>query len=156
MMVSPSRLAQRPQWMSTLAQSSLDHLEIRLEGLGELPPHQLLRPPEIGLVTVQGRAGGTGQRFVLGEVPMTRCVIRILDRSGAATTGFGYVQGRHKRQAELAAVCDGLLQWQDWHERVMGAVIEPLAAAIEAHRHQRWQTTAATQVEFFTLERGRS
>lgn len=142
--------------MSILAQSTADQVESRVMALGDLPVYHKVRGPEIGLVTVQGRAGGTGQRFVLGEVPMTRCVIRLSDPGYQKTTGFGYIQGRQKQQAEWAAVCDGLLQLPEWQERVMTQVIEPLAELMEACRRQQWQTTAATQVEFFNLVPERS
>ncbi len=150
-MVSASASSARARWLSILAQSAADQVESRVRVLDDLPIYQRVRGPEIGLVTVQGRAGGTGQRFVLGEVPMTRCVICISDPGYPKTTGFGYIQGRQKRQAEWAAVCDGLLQLPEWQERVITQVIEPLSELIEARRRQQWQTTAATQVEFFNL-----
>lgn len=146
----------RSWWMSTLAQSSQERLESQVLALGPLPPYELIRPPEIGLATVQGRAGGTGQRFVLGEVSISRCVLHIRDHDGQESTGFGYVQGRLKRQAELVALCDGLLQLTRWQERLVLEVVDPLFHELEQRRRERWQQTAATKVEFFTLVREQS
>ena len=36
-----------------------------------------IRPPEIGSIMVQGRAGGTGDPFNLGEVSVTRCTLKV-------------------------------------------------------------------------------
>lgn len=135
--------------MATLAKASLEQLEQQVAALGSLPSYRFLREPEIGLTMVRGRAGGTGQVFNLGEMTMTRCVVVVED-----VTGFGYVGGRSPRHAELAAVCDALLQLQKWHEAVTTTVLTPLAEA--AHRQQDTQQrqTAATKVNFFTLLRG--
>lgn len=70
---TPAR-SERQQWMATLGKSRLDDLEERLNRLS-LPDYSMLRSPEIGLVMVRGRAGGTGQPFNLGEMTVTRCVV---------------------------------------------------------------------------------
>ncbi|MBD2464137.1 phosphonate C-P lyase system protein PhnG [Oscillatoria sp. FACHB-1407] len=162
----PSQIRQRQSWMSTLAKASLDHLERQVKQLGELPTYELLRVPEIGLAMVQGRAGGTGQPFYLGEMTLTRCVVRLqLQADEEAITpegellciaGFGYVAGRSHRHAELAAVCDALLQHPIWHDAVRSTVIEPLQQeAQRRHEHQQRQVEA-TRVNFFTMLRGES
>ena len=56
--------------MSVLALASADELQARWAALGARPPYRRLRGPEVGLVMVRGRAGGTGGRFNLG----THCV----------------------------------------------------------------------------------
>ena len=90
--------------MAILAKSSVVDIERCIKTL-EFPEYTFLRQPEIALTMVRGRAGGTGEAFNLGEITITRCVIKI-----GEITGFGYVGGRSKRHAELAAICDGLLQ----------------------------------------------
>ena len=138
----------RQQWMATLAQSSLDDLEERLTGL-ELPDYSLLRSPEIGLVMVRGRAGGTGQSFNLGEMTMTRCVVQMSGPDGEIS-GFGYVAGRSRRHAELAAIGDALMQHPSWQERVQEETIVPLQAIAKQRRTQQKEQTASTRVNFFT------
>lgn len=111
--------------------------------LPELPPHDLLRAPEIGAVMLRGRMGGTGAPFNLGEMTVTRASVRL----GDGATGHGYVQGRDKGHALRAAILDA-----------MGAGAEPilatLAAEEAARRATRTARAAATRVEFFTLVRG--
>lgn len=139
----------RQTWMAILAKSSVTDIEQRINTLGELPKYSFLRQPEIGLTMVRGKAGGTGEMFNLGEMTITRCVVNIEN-----TTGFGYVGGRSKRHAELAAVCDGLLQQEKWLEMVRDRVIQPLEAKLIEDREKQQRQTEATKVEFFTMLRG--
>lgn len=148
-------LVSRQQWLSTLAKSSLGRLEELVGLLGELPHYQFLRAPEIGLTMVQGRAGGTGQAFYVGEITLTRCVVQLSTPANqAAIAGFGYVAGRSHRHAELAAVCDALLQHPDWHDAVQTTVIEPLTIANQQQREHHERQVESTRVNFFTLVRG--
>ena len=143
------KLTERQAWMEILAKSSVTDIEQQMKTLGKLPSYSFLRQPEIGLTMVRGRAGGTGEVFNLGEMTITRCVIKILN-----TTGFGYVGGRSKRHAELAAVCDGLLQQEKWQKIVNTQVIQPLATIIQQKKDKQQRQTEATKVEFFTMLRG--
>lgn len=142
----------RQTWMALLArapQQLLDH------ALGEKAdnPHQWLRRPETGLMMVQGRVGGTGERFNLGEVTVTRCALRL---SGAATdtpVGVSYVLGRNHRQAQLAAVADALLQDPAQLAALDASLLTPLREHLQqqqAERHARAQTT---KVDFLTVAR---
>ena len=139
----------RQAWMAILAKSSLVDLEQQVKTLGKLPKYIFLRQSEIGLAMVRGRAGGTGEAFNLGEMTVTRCVIKMED-----VKGFGYVGGRSKRHAELAAVCDGLLQQNQWCDRVQESVIQPLQTKLSDRQQKQQSQTEATKVEFFTMLRG--
>jgi alpha-D-ribose 1-methylphosphonate 5-triphosphate synthase subunit PhnG len=98
----------------------------------------------------RGRAGGTGQRFNLGEITVTRCSVRTAD----GQIGHGYVSGRDKRRAELVASFDALLQAPRRHADLMARVVEPLAR-VQAHASAATAAkAAATRVEFFTMVRG--
>ncbi|MCC0177094.1 phosphonate C-P lyase system protein PhnG [Waterburya agarophytonicola K14] len=145
--MSPSTA--RQTWMAILAKSSPVDLEQQVQTLGKLPKYTFLRQSEIGLAMVRGRAGGTGEAFNLGEMTVTRCVIKMED-----IKGFGYVGGRSKRHAELAAVCDGLLQQKEWYKRVQELVIQPLQAKLSDRQQKQQRQTEATKVEFFTMLRG--
>ena len=140
---------ERQAWMKILAKSSVVDLERQVQTLGKLPEYSFLRSPEIGLTMVRGRAGGKGKVFNLGEMTITRCVVKILD-----TIGFGYVGGRSKRHAELAAVCDGLLQQNEWSFTVQNRVIQPLQTIIQQKQEKQQRQTETTKVEFFTMLRG--
>ena len=155
-------VAERQRWMGILAKALPAELEKCVARLGELPAYGFLRSPEIGLAMVRGKAGGVGDAFNLGEITLTRCVVQLnqSDRLAKAEAkeeglaGFGYVAGRSHRHAELAALCDALLQQAQWHGPVMLAVINPLQASLQAAIAQQQQQTASTQVEFFTMLRG--
>ena len=110
----------------------------------------LLRQAEIGLVMARGRAGGTGQRFNLGEITVTRCAVRSAD----GHVGHGYVAGRDKRKAELVASFDALLQAPERRAALLARVVEPLAAVQASQRASQARKAAATRVDFFTLVRG--
>ncbi|MDJ0594807.1 MAG: phosphonate C-P lyase system protein PhnG [Pleurocapsa sp. MO_226.B13] len=139
----------RQAWMAILAKSSVTDIEQQMKTLGELPEYSFLRQPEIGLTMVRGKAGGTGEVFNLGEMTITRCVVNTEN-----TTGFGYVGGRSKRHAELAAVCDSLLQQEKWFEVVNQQVIQPLQKKLSDRIEKKQRQTEATKVEFFTMLRG--
>ena len=86
----------RQRWMAVLARASREELETILGMLPPQPAWQWLRRPETGLAMLQGRAGGSGERFNLGEASITRCTLR----TAAARTGVACVLGRDHRQAE--------------------------------------------------------
>ena len=140
----------RRRWMAVLAQASPDELEGRWRDVTARPPHRMLRPPETGLVMVRGRAGGTGARFNVGEMTVTRCAVEL---EGGAV-GVAYIRGRDRRHAELAAVLDGLLQDPARREDLEHSVVAPLAAAQTARRRAAAERVAPSRVEFFTLVRG--
>jgi alpha-D-ribose 1-methylphosphonate 5-triphosphate synthase subunit PhnG len=142
----------RQRWMSVLAKSPPDTLENTWQNLPTKPAYRFLRPPETGLVMVRARAGGSGMRFNLGEMSMTRCVIQ-LDDGGA---GYSYIAGRSHRHAELAAVFDGLLQSPSQLSETLSAMVDSLEQAQHERQRQRAAKAAATKVDFFTLVRGHS
>src|SRR5687767_143322 len=92
----PGKPLTRAHWMALLARAPIDLLEPALREHAAVPS-RWLRAPETGLMMVQGRAGGTGERFNLGEVTVTRCALRVQADAtdGAdATVGVAYVLGR--------------------------------------------------------------
>ncbi len=140
----------RRRWMSVLAKAESDELETVWTELGRVPDYRVLRGPEVGLVMVRGRAGGTGARFNLGEMTVTRCTVELAD----GAVGHAYVRGRRRRHAEIAAVVDALLQDPTVRARVGERVVERLAAEQAARRRTAEARSAATRVDFLTLVRG--
>ena len=114
----------RQRWMRVLAHSQPAALAARMNALSLAPGYDLLRAPEIGLVQIQARMGGTGERFFAGDSTLTRAAIRL--HSG--TLGYGYVLGRDKAHAERCAVIDALLQEQPYFQTLMETLIAPLEA----------------------------
>ncbi|WP_027695944.1 phosphonate C-P lyase system protein PhnG [Vibrio litoralis] len=142
--------SQRQQWMSALATADFEQLSELWKSQSFTPNYQLIRAPEIGLAQVQARMGGTGNRFNVTDVTVTRCVVKL--ESG--DLGYSYLSGRNKPHAELAAVIDGLMQSETYQQELMMSVIEPLQTT-RAQKHQlRQQQVAISKVDFFTLVRG--
>lgn len=138
---------QRQEWMGLVARAPADRLAALMPA--PLPPHDVLRAPEVGAVMVRGRTGATGAPFNLGEMTVTRCSLRL----GSGAVGHAWVQGRDKQHAQRAAVIDALMQGPE-AAAIRGAVLDPLAAEEAARRSLRAAKAAATKVEFFTLVRG--
>ena len=136
--------------MGVLARASAAELEHLWHGHGSDDATTTLRPPEIGLVMLRGRAGGTGPRFNLGEMTVTRCAVT----GPGGVIGHAYVRGRDLRHADLAARFDALLQDPARRPVLLAAVVEPLAAGQAAARSAVAGKAAATRVEFFTMVRG--
>ena len=140
--------AQRARWMGLLARAPLPMLQAWASRRAA-EAFAWLREPETGLAMVRARAGGTGDKFNLGEMTVTRCVLRL--KSG--TVGVAYVAGRSRRKAELAALADALLQEPAAGEIVREELIEPLRMRLEAEAARMQRKAQATRVEFFTLAR---
>lgn len=148
-----SRPPSRAQWMAVLARAPLSMLEPALGEHARRAP-QWLRAPETGLMMVQGRAGGTGERFNLGEVTVTRCALRLhgVAHEGAAV-GVAYVLGRSHRQAQLAAVADALLQDPAQQEALDAQLLAPVRRHLARERAERHARAQGSKVEFFTVAR---
>jgi alpha-D-ribose 1-methylphosphonate 5-triphosphate synthase subunit PhnG len=140
----------RRRWMSVLAQAPVSEVEAHWRAVANPPAYRMLRWPETGLVMVRGRAGGTGTRFNVGEMTVTRCAVQL---EGGAV-GLAYVRGRDRRHAELAALFDALLQDPARRDALERAVVTPLAGAQAARRLAAAERVAPSRVEFFTMVRG--
>lgn len=134
--------------MAVLARAPAEDIAARIDAAGGLAPHTRLRGPEVGLVMVRGRAGGSGAKFNLGEMTVTRCTVR--DAQGRI--GHAYVAGREPRRAELAAALDAALQDDARRAALLDAVVAPLAAAQAASRATVARKAAATKVDFFAMQ----
>jgi alpha-D-ribose 1-methylphosphonate 5-triphosphate synthase subunit PhnG len=162
---APNQQFARADWLALLARAPLGLLQ---SSLGTWPQQGLhwLRRPETGLMMVQARAGGTGERFNVGEVTVTRCALRLQTTStalqpstqpagqqGPQTAGVAWVLGRDARRCTLAAVADAMLQDPAHHERLCAELLQPTALHLRALAAQRQARAQSTQVNFFTLAR---
>ena len=116
--------ATRQRWMRVLAHSQPAALAARMNALSLTPDYDTLRAPEIGLVQIQARMGGTGERFFAGDATLTRAVI------------------------------DALLQEQPYFQTLMETLITPLEADRSARLAARQAEVNTSRVDFFTLVRG--
>jgi alpha-D-ribose 1-methylphosphonate 5-triphosphate synthase subunit PhnG len=144
------RRAQRRAAMAVLAQAPADDIAQALSLVSDNVNFTELRPAEIGLVMLRGRIGGDGAPFNIGEASVTRASVRLT----SGETGFGYVLGRDRRKAGLAALCDALWQADGYRDRVEQHVLAPLRRSQHESRSTARAQTAATRVDFFTLARG--
>ena len=140
---------ERKAWMGLLARAPEGRVSALLAELDEPIEVTYLRKPEIGGVMVQGRAGGTGAPFNLGEMTVTRCALKL----SCGTVGHGHVQGRAKDDAKSAAIVDALMQTAR-AEAARRTVLTPLQNEEDARRATRAAKAAATKVDFFTMVRG--
>jgi alpha-D-ribose 1-methylphosphonate 5-triphosphate synthase subunit PhnG len=141
--------AQRKAAMAVLAHSDAAMISGRLEAIA-LPAHEDLREPENGLVMVRGRIGGDGAPFNLGEATVSRAAVRL----ATGEVGFGYTLGRDSAKARMIALCDAMVQSDQFAGTIEMQVIAPLRAAIIAERNRKAAEAAATRVDFYTLVRG--
>ncbi len=118
------------------------------------PDVEYLRGPEPGLVMVQGRIGGSGDRFNLGEATVTRATALL--RGGglsAECVGTSYALGSDTEHAGLAAIFDALLTSPEHRERVLAEVIEPLEREQAARDAAVQADVRSTVVDFLTVAR---
>jgi alpha-D-ribose 1-methylphosphonate 5-triphosphate synthase subunit PhnG len=144
-----STQARRKAAMAVLAHSAAADIAGHLEAIA-LPAHENLRGAENGLVMVRGRIGGDGAPFNLGEATVSRAAVRL----ATGEVGFGYTLGRDREKARMIALCDALVQSDDFAGLVEAKVLAPLRAAIASRQRAKAAETAATRVDFYTLVRG--
>jgi alpha-D-ribose 1-methylphosphonate 5-triphosphate synthase subunit PhnG len=135
--------------MAIYAEAAVEELRSGLEAIGEWD-YTGVRKPETGLVMIQGRIGGNGAPFNLGEVTVTRAAVR----TASGDVGFSYILGRDHEKARLAALCDALWQNPAARGAVETQVLAPIRARLARERKEAAARTAATRVDFFTLVRG--
>lgn len=141
--------ARRKAVMAVLAHSAMADIAGHLAMIA-LPDHEDLREPENGLVMVRGRVGGDGAPFNLGEATVSRAAVRL----STGEVGFGYTLGRDREKARLIALCDAMVQSNEFDAVIEAQVVAPLRAAMIEKRTRRAAEAAATRVDFYTLVRG--
>jgi alpha-D-ribose 1-methylphosphonate 5-triphosphate synthase subunit PhnG len=94
--------------------------------------------------------GGTGNPFNMGDITMTRAVIKL----DSGEMGHAYLKGRNKEHAQLAALLDALLQTQTYNTPLLEHVIQPLQRLMSQAANERAEEIATSKVDFFTLVRG--
>lgn len=139
----------RARWLALLARATRDELDGAIARCAGAPGFVWLRAPQTGLVLVQGRVGGCGNRFNLGEATVTRCTLRQPD----GVVGTGYVLGRDAERAERVARLDALMQMPVYHDTLAAGPLRAIAQRLAAAAAQHEADAAASRVEFFTMAR---
>lgn len=149
----PEFTSKRKDWMALLARAPQNLLENRIGQYEVSHSIKWLRRPETGLMMVQGRVGGSGERFNFGEITVTRCALRIGDIEENSPLGISYVMGRNHRQAQLAAMADALLQNFSLHADLESNLLKPIRQILQEKYLQTQKETQTTKVDFFTVAR---
>jgi alpha-D-ribose 1-methylphosphonate 5-triphosphate synthase subunit PhnG len=149
--------SQRQAWLALLARAPMPMID---EVIGSQSlPIQWLRKPETGLMMVQGRIGGSGERFNVGEVTVTRCALRITHLSTTSggndnpCVGISYILGRSHKHARLAAIADALLQDPMQHDAIESTLLVPLREHLQTLQSRRQEKAQSTKVDFLTVAR---
>jgi alpha-D-ribose 1-methylphosphonate 5-triphosphate synthase subunit PhnG len=140
----------RRRWLAALAGADRGQLEQARCACEPLEEPIVLRAPEIGMVMLRARVGGSGGAFNFAEATATRCALQFAD----GRIGIGVVLGRDTRKAELVALLDGALQDPARQQALWRVAVEPLLLERQAAHAQRSRAAAASRVEFYTLVRG--
>jgi alpha-D-ribose 1-methylphosphonate 5-triphosphate synthase subunit PhnG len=136
--------------MAVCCRATEPELAAALAALAPLPTLTDLRPPEAGLIMLRGKIGGDGQPFNVGEATVARACVIV----EGGPIGVGYTLGRSLAKARNMAIIDALGQMPDWRQRIDDAVVRPISERAQAHQDVSQSQTAATRVNFFTLQRG--
>lgn len=144
--------SERQDWMALLSRAPQEILEKSVGTYLQSRP-QWLRQPEIGLMMVQGRVGGSGERFNLGEITVTRCALRLKDTTQSDHVGVSYVLGRNYQRAKLAAIADALLQDPVQRNHLEVSLLKPVREHLEQIEQIRSQKAHTTKVDFLTVAR---
>lgn len=140
----------RRRWMTVLAEADTEDLQTFWDRYDNKPEYTLVQGPETGLILVQARVGGSGGRFYVGEVTITRCTVTLAN----GTVGTAMILGRRPRHAEIAAVLDAQLQDPRKRPHIMESFVDPLARRRQEAERREASRVAATRVEFLTMTRG--
>ncbi|MGJ8647238.1 MAG: phosphonate C-P lyase system protein PhnG [Marinomonas colpomeniae] len=140
----------RQHWMSVMAKSSPEALIALSDNYVNQHTFETIRAAEVGLTQVRGRMGGTGSQFNVGDMTITRCVVR----SPEGHYGHSYIMGRNKDHATRAATLDAMLQDPTRQSIMIEKIIQPLTKDLAVKTAEKADTVAQTKVNFFTLVRG--
>lgn len=143
----PSR---RQNLMRLLALAEPSHVETLYNEFADRPDWHFVRRPETGLVMVQGRIGGGGAPFNVGEMSVSRASVRL----EGGEVGHAYIKGRNHRHTAIAAFFDALFQAAPYKSRLDAEIVAPLTRALAERDERQDRQAAATKVDFFTMARG--
>ena len=139
---APEAENNRKNWMALLAQADAVDLEEAREQLDDNVCFTLKTPPETGFFMVQGKKDGSGSRFSLGEVTVSKCILEV----NGAWQGAAWVMGSNLRHATLAALFDGLLQDPGYHDRIKTGLLNQLQEKEKIRDDQLNQAARASRM----------
>ena len=138
----------RPEWISIFSKTSEDLLKNSLDHINFKENYDVLLGPEIGSIMIQGRAGGTGDKFNLGEATLTKCIVKFQEK-----TGYSYHLGRNLIKSEYGAILDALMQIESYNSKLLMYVKE-FQEEIQKEKTKIIAGSSESKVDFFTMVRG--
>lgn len=140
----------RKAWIAVLNRADVNDLVSAKQGLKTKVDYEFIVRPETGMIMGQAKADGNGARFNLGEITVSRCVLKLKENC----LGVSCILGSDLVHAELAAYFDGLLQLPEYQDPLFETLIDPLKAKLEVQDLQKAEEAKKTKVEFFTMKKG--
>lgn len=148
--IETTDISRRQNWIWLLSNADATDLSTEFRALESAVSWHCITGPETGLLMVQARADGTGGRFFMGEVSVTKCVVEI----DGKYMGYGMITGSDHDHARLAALFDGLLQHPAYHDALENGLLARLSEKRKKAARDLESCVAETRVNFFTLKRG--
>ncbi len=139
---APETGSNRQNWMALLAQADPADLEAARKQLDDNFSFTLITAPETGLFMIQGKKDGSGSRFNLGEVTVSKCILEV----NGTWQGAAWVMGSDLRHAKLAALFDGLLQDPGYHDRIKTELLNQLLVKEKIRDDQLNQAARASRM----------
>lgn len=137
----------RQEWLGVLVRVPADTVIEAASGFSfEISE---LKAPEVGMLMTDARVHASGSRFHLGEVTLTRCVLK----DDLGHLGYGQILGRNAHQATAIARFDLALQREDAAHQAE-AFLETWRQEIEDLDAMQSERVDETRVNFFTMVRG--
>ena len=138
----------RPEWISIFSKTNESLLKNSLDHINFKENYDVLLGPEIGSIMIQGRAGGSGDKFNLGEATLTKCIVKFQEK-----TGYSYHLGRNLIKSEYGAILDALMQIESYHSKLLMYVKE-FQEEIQKEKTKIIAGSSESKVDFFTMVRG--
>lgn len=138
----------RPEWISIFSKTNESLLKNSLDHINFKENYDVLSGPEIGSIMIQGRAGGTGDKFNLGEATLTKCIVKFQEK-----TGYSYHLGRNLIKSEYGAILDALMQIESYHSKLL-IYVKEFQEQIQKEKIKIIADSSESKVDFFTMVRG--
>ena len=138
----------RPEWISIFSKTNESLLKNSLDHINFKENYDVLLGPEIGSIMIQGRAGGTGDKFNLGEATLTKCIVKFQEK-----TGYSYHLGRNLIKSEYGAILDALMQIESYHSKLL-IYVKEFQEQIQKEKIKIIADFSESKVDFFTMVRG--
>jgi len=133
----------RPEWISIFSKTNESLLKNSLDHINFKENYDVLLGPEIGSIMIQGRAGGTGDKFNLGEATLTKCIVKFQEK-----TGYSYHLGRNLIKSEYGAILDALMQIESYHSKLL-IYVKEFQEQIQKEKIKIIADSSESKVDFF-------